>query len=441
MGGVGGETAGAGGVGAAGISGHGGDGGGSSGRDGAGASGGGRGGAAGASAGASGNGGAPVTFNGPPMGFNPYNNQWCNATETQIRAFADAMVSKGLLAAGYKYLNLDCAWQGSRNASGVIQAAATFPSGIKALADYVHGKGLKFGIYTAPGAMTCDNKPGSQGHETQDVSTYASWGVDYIKLDWCGADYSSTGAAAIAQTWKSAIAASGRPMVLSINAGASTSVAPWASTRVNLWRVGDDICDTWLNKTGANSPGTSHCTDKTYQSGIYDYLTMSLDYLSPYSGNGHWGDPDMLQVGNPGLTLEESRTHFSIWAMWSAPLLAGNDLTKMNGSDVASQILLNAEVIAIDQDAKNDWATRVKNTSSLQIYKKTLAAAGTYAVAVVNMNNAPQTIVLNWSDLGLSAVTAMRDLWAHKDLTPTGAAYTFTNIPAHGTVMVRISGN
>lgn len=392
--------------------------------------------------GTGGSGGMSVAFNGPPMGFNPYNNQWCNTTETQMRAFTDAMVSKGLLAAGYTYVNLDCNWQGSRNASGVIQVSNTyFPSGIKPLADYVHSKGLKFGIYTAPGATTCDNKPGSQGHETQDVTTYASWGVDYIKLDWCGADYSAIGAAAIAQKWKDAIAASGRPMVLSINAGANTSVAPWASTRTNLWRVGDDICDTWLNKTGANSAGTSHCTDKTYQSGIYDYLTMSLDYLRPYSAGGHWGDPDMLQVGNPGLTLEEARTHFSIWAMWSAPLIAGNDLTKMNGSDVASQILLNSEVIAIDQDAKNDWATRVRNTSTTQIYKKTLAAGGTYAIAIVNMTGSAASITLNWSDVGLTNITAIRNLWTHTDIAPSGATYTATSVPAHGTVMLKVTGS
>ncbi len=399
--------------------------------------GGGRGGSAGVGSGGS----TGITYNGPPMGFNPYNNQWCNATETQMRAFSNAMVSKGLLAAGYSYLNLDCAWQGIRDSNGVIQAGSFYPGGIKALADYVHSKGLKFGIYTAPGATTCDNKPGSQGHETQDVNTYASWGVDYIKLDWCGADYSASGAANIAQTWKSAIAASGRPMILSINAGAGTGVAPWASTRVNLWRVGDDICDTWFNKTGTRNLGFAHCTSTTAQSGIYDYLTMNLDYLIPYSVSGHWGDPDMLQVGNPGLTIAESKTHFSIWAMWSAPLIAGNDLTKMNGSDIASQVLLNTEVIAIDQDAKNNWATRVTNTASLQIYKKTLSAPGTYAVALVNMTNSASNITLNWSDIGLTAVTGMRDLWLHGDINPSGSSYTANAVPAHGTVMLKLTGN
>jgi alpha-galactosidase len=288
--------------------------------------------------------------------------------------------------------------------------------------------------------MTCDNKPGSQGHETQDVNTYASWGVDYIKLDWCGADYSSSGAAAIAQTWKSAIAASGRPMVLSINAGASTSVAPWASSRVAMWRVGDDICDTWFNKTGPRNPGYSHCASTTVQNGIYDYLTMSLDYLAQYSGAGHWGDPDMLQVGNSGLSLDEAKTHFSIWAMWSAPLIAGNDTTKMTGSDIASKVLLNTEVIAIDQDPGNHWATRVTNTANLQVYKKTLAAAGTHAVAIVNMTSSPASLTLNWSDVGLTNVTAIRDLWAHADVTPSGTGYTAPSVPAHGTVLLKITG-
>jgi alpha-galactosidase len=391
--------------------------------------------------GAAGTGGAAVVYAGPPMGFNPYNNQWCNTTEAQMHAFTDAMVSKGLLDAGYKYVNLDCAWQGSRDANGTIQSGSLFPSGIKALSDYVHGKGLKLGIYTAPGTTTCDNKPGSQGHETQDVNTYASWGVDYIKLDWCGADYSATGAANIAQTWKSAIAAAGRPMVLSINAGASTAVGSWAEARVNLWRVGDDICDTWLNKTGARNPGYAHCTSTTVQSGIYDYLTMNLDYLAPLSASGHWGDPDMLQVGNPGLSLDESRTHFSIWAMWSAPLIAGNDLTKMNGSDIASQVLLNTEVIAIDQDPANNWAARVEATNSVQVYKKTLASPSTYAIALVNLSDSAADITVNWSELGLTTVAAIRDLWAHRDIGPGAAGYTATGVPPHGTVMLKVTGD
>jgi alpha-galactosidase len=391
--------------------------------------------------GGGGSAGSMVSFDGPPMGFNPYNNQWCNATEAQMRAFADAVVSSGLMAAGYTYVNLDCAWQGSRDANGVIQASAHFPSGIKSLSDYVHAKGLKFGIYSAPGATTCDGKPGSKGFEMQDVSTYASWDVDYIKLDWCGADYSASGAASITQTWQDAIAASGRPMVLSINAGASAFVAPWASEHVNLWRVGDDICDTWFNKTGARNPGYAHCTDIMYQSGIYDYLTMDLDYLTAYSGQGHWADADMLQVGNPGLTLDEAQTHFSIWAMWSAPLLAGNDLTKMNGTDIASQVLLNSEIIAIDQDAKNDWAKRVRNDGAAQIYKKTLAAAGSYAIALVNMSDSAADITLNWSDVGLTAVTAIRDLWSHVDIVPTGSSYDAVGVPSHGTVMLRVTGN
>jgi alpha-galactosidase len=390
---------------------------------------------------AGGGSGGASAHEGPPMGFNPYNTEWCNATEANLRAFADAMVQKGLLGAGYEYLNLDCAWQGSRNASGEIQANSNYPSGIKALADYAHGKGLKFGIYTAPGAMTCDNKPGSQGHETEDVNSFASWGVEYIKLDWCGADYSANGAANLAQKWQAAIAATGRPMVLSINAGASQTVASWAQSRVNLWRVGDDICDTWLNKTGARNSGYAHCTSTTVQNGIYDYLTMPLDYLQPYSGKGHWGDPDMLQVGNPGLNLEEAKTHFSIWAMWSAPLLAGNDLTKMNGSDIASQVLLNREVIAIDQDPKNEWAVRVKNTASALVYKKRLALSGDHAIAIVNLSGSAQSITIKWSDVGLSRVTALRDLWLHKDLTPEPSGFTANAVPAHGTVLLRLTGS
>ncbi|ONH28995.1 hypothetical protein BL253_18090 [Pseudofrankia asymbiotica] len=374
---------------------------------------------------------------GPPMGFNHYNHFGNGVTEATVREIADAMVRNGMRAAGYVYVNIDDSWQGGRDANGNIRTNDQFPSGIAALADYVHDRGMKLGIYTTPAARSCAGRVGSEGHEDQDVRSFAAWGVDYIKLDWCGADYSPDGAAAIARKWADAIARSGRPMVLSINAGGTLYVPPWASRIVNLWRTGDDICASWYNQTRSPDPA-SDCRNRQ-SAGIRDYLSSNTPANASFVGPGHWADPDMLEVGNAGLSFEEAKTHFSVWAMWSAPLLAGNDPRGMNGTDDASRVLLNTEVIAVDQDSRSVMATKARDDDGLQIWRKPLAG-GTQAVALVNTRDAATTMTLSWSDLAWAKVSAMRDLWRHADLVPSGTGYT-VNVPAHGTVMLRVAGS
>ncbi|MBL7513167.1 cellulase family glycosylhydrolase [Frankia nepalensis] len=380
---------------------------------------------------------SPVSRAGPPMGFNHYNHFGNTINEGIVREIVDAMVRNGMREAGYVYVNIDDSWQGERDANGNIRTNSQFPSGIAALADYVHKRGMKLGIYTTPTAKTCAGRTGSEGHEKQDVQAFANWGVDYIKLDWCGADYSPDGAAAIARKWKEAIAASGRPMVLSINAGGTLHVPPWASEIVNLWRTGDDICSSWYNQTRDPDPASS-CRGKQ-PAGIRDYLFNNTAGNAPFVGPGHWADPDMLEVGNKGLSFEEAKTHFSMWAMWSAPLLAGNDPRQMTGSDDASRILLNTEVIAVDQDPLSVMATKVRDDGGLQIWRKPLAGGG-QAVALVNTRDEATTMTLSWRDLGWTSVSAVRDLWRHADLAPGGTGYT-GSVPAHGTVMLRVAGS
>lgn len=374
------------------------------------------------------------TATGPPMGFNHYNNFGNAINESTMREIADAMVRNGMRDAGYVYLNIDDSWQGGRDAAGRITANANYPSGIKALADYVHARGLKLGIYTTPAATSCGGKTGSAGHTVEDVQTFAAWGVDFIKLDWCGSDYSGAGAERIAKEWKSAIDASGRSMVLSINAGGDLSVAAWASRTATIWRSGDDICASWYNRTRSPNPAARDCFTRTYHSGIYDYLTSTTADHRPWVGPGHWADPDMLEVGNPGLTTAEAQTHFSLWAMWSAPLIAGNDPRRMIAGDDTSGILLNTEVIAVDQDADSVMAGRVSDSSGIQVWVKPLKG-GRQAVLAVNTDDVPRDVVVDLATLGLSGAAA-RDLWGHRDLGRLTGTYLAPGVPAHGSVML-----
>jgi alpha-galactosidase len=375
----------------------------------------------------------------PPMGFNPYNAFGNNVNETTIKQVADAMVTNGMRDAGYLYVNLDDDWQGGRDAGGNITADGRCPAGVAALADYVHARGLRLGIYTSPALTTCGGRTGSFGHVNQDVATFASWGVDYIKLDWCGADYSPAGASAIAAEWRNAIATSPRAMVLSINAGGSSSVPLWAKDVVTSWRTGDDICASWFNKTRPPDPSARDCFDQRYHNGIYDYLSANSGRAAPFVGSGHWADPDMLEVGNHGLSPDEQRTHFSAWAMWAAPLLAGNDPRTMQPGDLASQVLLNREVVAVDQDAEGAMARKIIDTGTFQVWSKPLTG-GNEAVLLVNTADAPTDITVSLDDLGLTGRRQVRDLWAHADLGAFTGTYTATAVAPHGSVLLRVAG-
>jgi alpha-galactosidase len=375
----------------------------------------------------------------PPMGFNHYNHFGDSVNEKVIREIAAAMATNGMRAAGYSYVNLDDSWQGDRDANGNIHANGNFPGGLKALADYVHSLGLKFGLYTTPAATSCGGRTGSAGHVQQDVNTFASWDVDFIKLDWCGADTSTAGAAAIARQWISAVASTNRPIVLSINASGDSSVPKWASGLVTMWRTGDDVCASWYNKTRQHDPAARDCFNSQYHNGIYDYLYSDIAASAPYVAPGHWADPDMLETGNPGLSFDEAKTQFSMWAMWSAPLIAGNDPRAMAESDEVSTILLNREVIAIDQDPRGAMATKVSDSGGLQVWTKMLAATGTQAAALVNATDSICSVTLSPSDLGWMRINALRDLWSHTSV-PLGASGYQVTVPPHGTVLLTAVG-
>ena len=301
----------------------------------------GRGGAAGTGGGAPGSGGTStggtsgIVGATPPMGWNSWNNFGCNPSESLIKGVADAFVSSGMAAVGYQYVNIDDCWMSGRDSSGNLQAdSSKFPSGIKSLADYIHGKGLKLGIYEAPANTTCAGKTGGLGHEQQDATTFASWGVDYLKYDLCGGQTSSF------LKMHDALIATGRPIFYSINPvyGSGSCVPPNCAAvdevkYTNMWRIGFDITNTWASFTGLID------TDRP---------------LAQYAGPGHWNDPDMLEVGR-GMSAEEDKSHFGMWAILAAPLIAGNDIAKMTAATKA--ILTNADVIAVNQDPLGKQAT------------------------------------------------------------------------------------
>ena len=359
----------------------------------------------------------------PPMGWNSWNRFACKVSEATIRGAADAMASNGMKAAGYQYVVIDDCWHGPRDAQGFITAdRQRFPSGMKALADYVHARGLKFGIYSDAGAKTCGGRPGSQGHEYQDAIQYARWGVDYLKYDWC-----STGTRNAEEAYAlmaDALRASGRPIVFSMCEWGTAKPWLWASKIGNLWRTTGDITDKWTGKHG-------------YSLGVATIVDLNAP-LWPYAGPGHWNDPDMLEVGNGGMTDAEYRAHFSLWAMMAAPLIAGNDLAAM--TPAVRDILLNREVIAVDQDTLGRQGRRVWKDGDREVWVKPLAG-GERAVLLWNRGEAPAEIAADWSQLDLpsSLRLRVRDLWRHEDAGRLAGRWTAT-VPAHGVVMARLSG-
>jgi alpha-galactosidase len=360
----------------------------------------------------------------PPMGWNSWNKFACKGlNEKVVRETADAMASNGMKDAGYQFVIIDDCWQTGRDAAGNIVAdAERFPSGIKALADYIHGKGLKFGIYTDAGTMTCAKRPGSIGHEYQDAKQYANWGVDYLKEDWCNTLPGQNSESSY-MLMRDALAASGRPIVFSICEWGSTKPWLWAGPIGNLWRATPDIQDCWDCKRDWGGGGVTQILDL-------------MNGLETYAGPGRWNDPDMLEIGNGGMTTEEYRVHFSMWAMFSAPLLAGNDISNMSAD--TKEILLNKEVIAIDQDALGQQGHRVKKTGDLEVWSKQLQDGGR-AVALINRGPAAAQISVAWTDIGYpDAVSAnVRDLWTRKESAAVKSGYA-AEVPSHGVVMVRV---
>jgi alpha-galactosidase len=360
----------------------------------------------------------------PPMGWNSWNKFACKGiNEKVVRESADAMASNGMKDAGYQFVVIDDCWQTGRDAAGNIVAdPERFPSGIKALADYIHGKGLKFGIYTDAGTMTCAKRMGSIGHEYQDAKQYANWGVDYLKEDWCNTLPGQNSESSYT-LMRNALADSGRPIVFSICEWGSTKPWLWAGPIGNLWRSTGDIQDCW------------DCKKDWGGSGVTQILDL-MNGLESYAGPGHWNDPDMLEVGNGGMTKEEYRAHFSMWAMFSAPLLAGNDISNMTAD--TKEILLNKDVIAIDQDPLGRQGHRVKKTGDLEVWSKQLQDGGR-AVALLNRGPAAAKISVAWTDIGYpDAISAsVRDLWTKKESSAVKGSYS-ADVPSHGVVMVRV---
>jgi alpha-galactosidase len=357
----------------------------------------------------------------PPMGFNTWNKFGCNVDERLIRETADAMVETGMLAAGYRYLVIDDCWQVSRDTNGRIVAdPERFPDGMKALADYVHGKGLLFGLYTDLGPKTCAGRPGSLGFEDLDAASYAEWGVDYIKVDWCNTD--DLQAPFQYAKFRDALRQTGRPIVLSICEWGRNDPWTWARGVGQLWRTTSDIADNWESVAWIINANAHH-------------------YAA--AGPGGWNDPDMLEVGNGGMTGDEYRAHFSLWAIMAAPLMAGNDLRAM--TEETKAILLNREVIAIDQDPLGlQGRIIIDRGYGGQVWLKPLAD-GSKAVAFLNLSGGELALNVRWSQIDVPAGPArVRDLWAHRDLgvhTDTGGHFDErfeVKVPAHGVVLVRI---
>jgi alpha-galactosidase len=359
----------------------------------------------------------------PPMGWNSWNKFGCDVSEKLVKEMADALVSTGMKDAGYQYLVIDDCWQVRRDAQGrIVPDPDRFSSGMKALADYVHGKGLRFGVYSDAGTATCAKRPGSKDHEAIDARTYAEWGVDYLKYDWCNTEGQDTrdSYARMGQALK----ASGRPIVFSICEWGSTRPWLWAPGIGHLWRSTGDIQDCWDCGKEWGGMGVTHIID-------------ILAELHPYAGPGHWNDPDMLEVGNGGLTTAESRAHFSFWALLAAPLMAGNDLRSMSAE--TREILANPEVIAVDQDALGMQGRKVRDNGPQEVWMKPLGG-GAKAVILFNRGTEAGNIGVAWEDIGLAPAgkALVRDLWKKADAGSFAGRYE-AKVGPHDVVMLRIA--
>lgn len=362
----------------------------------------------------------------PPMGWSTWNHFHHDISDALIREQADALVSSGMRDAGYVYVNIDGGWEGYRDAAGVLHPNSNFPD-MKALGDYLHARGLKFGIYTGPGPRTCAGAVASYGHELQDAKMFASWGVDFLKYDLCtfrdimtqesGGDIERSNALmkAAYEKMHQDLLATGRPILFSLCQYGWGAVWEWgAQVGGNMWRTSGDISDNYARMTsiGFREAG-----------------------LSKYAGPGHWNDPDILEVGNGGMTPNEERTHFSLWAILAAPLIAGNDVTAMTPE--TKSILLNKEVIAVDQDPLGKEGDRAYAEGPLEVWAKPLQG-GAMAVALFNRLSGATRMTLRLKDVGWHGPAEARDLWAHKNVGVITSEYTVT-VPAHGVAMLRLS--
>jgi alpha-galactosidase len=351
----------------------------------------------------------------PPMGWNTWYGFFCKVTDADVRAQADEMIKNGMKTAGYEYVNLDDCWQGQRDSNGAIRANKNFPD-MKALGDYIHSKGLKFGIYTSPGPKTCAEYEGSYHHEEQDARSYADWGVDFVKYDWCSADqvYKPSDMMSAYGKMHDALVHTGRPILFSLCQYGLEHVWTWGSSvGGNMWRTTGDLKFT------------------------YDRITLvgfQQDGLERFAGPGHWNDPDMLLVGLGKMTDDENRSQMSLWCLLAAPLIAAADLRTVSPSTLA--ILTNPEVIAIDHDRLGLQGRRVTAQGPLEVWTKQLAD-GSKAVGLFNRGEGSMPITAYFKDLGVGEAAVVRDLWKRQDLGTFKESFT-AEVPMHGVVMVRV---
>jgi alpha-galactosidase len=371
---------------------------------------------------------APTLAQTPPMGWNSWNHFAGKVTEQNVKDAADAMVSSGMRDAGYVYVNIDDTWEGERDAQGVLHTNAKFPD-MKALGDYIHARGLKFGIYSSPGPQTCAHYAASYGHEQQDADLYASWGVDYLKYDLCSfiplmdqaekahPDDPHARERLMREAYakmRDALDKTGRPIVLSLCQYGWNDVWTWGpSVGGNLWRTTDDINDTWDRMA---------------------LIGFSQAGLSKYAAPGHWNDPDMLEVGNGGMTADNYRLHMALWAMLAAPLIAGNDLSQM--TDETKSILMNRGVIAIDQDKIGKQGDRLFADGPHEVWTKPLADGG-MAVAMFNRGEITESSSVTLKQLGVKKPKSITDVWTNQPVEAKDGVIT-AMIPRRGVLLMRI---
>ena len=359
----------------------------------------------------------------PPMGWNSWNKFGCDVSEKLIMDIADAIVENGMKDAGYEFIVIDDCWQVDRDKDGnIIPDPIRFPSGMKALGDYIHSKGLKFGIYSDAGMKTCQGRPGSRGYEFQDARQYAAWSVDYLKYDWCS--HGTQNAEASYKLMRQALDKSGRSIILSICEWGTNKPWLWGEGIGHLWRTTEDIQDCWDCKRDWGGMGFIHILDLQ-------------DGLETYAGPGHWNDPDMLEIGNDNLTLTECKTHFSLWCLLAAPLMAGNDLRTM--SPEIKGILTNREVIAVDQDSLGRQGRKVRDDGDIEVWSKELID-GSRAVVLLNRGESSSNISFSWNEIGypdhFSAL--VRDLWQKKDLGKYESGFS-AEVEPHGVIMIKVT--
>ena len=365
----------------------------------------------------------------PPMGWNSWNHFGSHVTAADVRAAAEALVSTGMKDAGYTYVVVDDSWQGSRDSQGILHPNSRFPD-MKALADAIHAKGLKFGLYSSPGATTCAKHEGSQGHESQDAKMYANWGVDFLKYDICSLfqemeqlrqahpeapDAPQEMMIAAFRKMGLALKATGRPIVYSLSEHGIDDPWKWApAIGANMWRTTADI-------------------DTTY--GRMITIGFSQEGLAKYAGPGHWNDPDMLEIGNGDMTEDERKTHMSLWVILAAPLMAGNDLTQMTDTD--KRILMNRDVISIDQDSLGTEGKRLYQSGDIDVWTKPLSG-GRVAVGMFNRGSRPRQLSVDLGEIGFGHGAQIRDVWQAKDRGRYSRKFTDT-VPWHGVSLLILS--